>query len=249
MNAFVQQQGSTPRAADLGIQALQDREAVLLREVAKMRAQQGVLQQQAQSGEAVIRTAAETQLRQMDLDLASSEADLDVVQKQIAAHLRTTAGPNARIVAGPNSPVIATPYTPPPPLLDRIDNDAITAMFVITTMALLIPLSVGLMRRMWRRPPVQQSSPQLDALSQRFDRVEQAVDAIAIEIERISEGQRFVTKVMSERPAVVQQPATPAADEASMLGEAKPFLALGAGPIEPIPVVQRQAVRQSITPH
>src|ERR1700674_2600181 len=32
----------------------------------------------------------------------------------------------------------------------------------------------------------------------RLARIEQAVDAIALEVERISEGQRFITKLMSE---------------------------------------------------
>jgi 3-hydroxymyristoyl/3-hydroxydecanoyl-(acyl carrier protein) dehydratase len=33
----------------------------------------------------------------------------------------------------------------------------------------------------------------------RFERLEQAVESIAIEVERVSEGQRFVTKLLSER--------------------------------------------------
>lgn len=33
----------------------------------------------------------------------------------------------------------------------------------------------------------------------RFERLEQAVDAIAVEMERIGEGQRFVTKLLAER--------------------------------------------------
>jgi hypothetical protein len=33
----------------------------------------------------------------------------------------------------------------------------------------------------------------------RLERLEQAVEAIAIEIERVSEGQRFVTKMLSDR--------------------------------------------------
>jgi len=36
----------------------------------------------------------------------------------------------------------------------------------------------------------------------RLEKLEQSVDAIAIEIERISEGQRFVTKLLSEGHAV-----------------------------------------------
>jgi hypothetical protein len=36
-------------------------------------------------------------------------------------------------------------------------------------------------------------------VSARLERMEQAIDSIAIEVERISEGQRFTTKLLSER--------------------------------------------------
>ena len=48
------------------------------------------------------------------------------------------------------------------------------------------------------------SSPDVIA---RLERMEQAIDAIAVEIERVSEGQRFTTKLLSERTG------TPAAPE------------------------------------
>ncbi|HXY31742.1 MAG TPA: hypothetical protein VEI06_13615 [Gemmatimonadaceae bacterium] len=35
----------------------------------------------------------------------------------------------------------------------------------------------------------------------RLERIEQAVDSIAVEVERISEGQRFTTKLLSDRGA------------------------------------------------
>ncbi len=41
-------------------------------------------------------------------------------------------------------------------------------------------------------------APELDA---RLERMEQAIQAIAIETERIAEGQRFTTKLLSERAA------------------------------------------------
>jgi hypothetical protein len=41
-------------------------------------------------------------------------------------------------------------------------------------------------------------APELDA---RLTRIEQAVEAISIEVERVSEGQRFTTKLLSERAA------------------------------------------------
>ena len=42
-------------------------------------------------------------------------------------------------------------------------------------------------------------SPDLRALEARLARIEQAVDAIAIEVERVAEGQRFTTSLLSDR--------------------------------------------------
>jgi hypothetical protein len=41
----------------------------------------------------------------------------------------------------------------------------------------------------------------------RLARIEQAVEAIALEVERISEGQRFTTKLLSENSRAFQKPA------------------------------------------
>jgi hypothetical protein len=40
----------------------------------------------------------------------------------------------------------------------------------------------------------------------RLARIEQAVDAIALEVERISEGQRFTTKLLSESGQMLRKP-------------------------------------------
>jgi hypothetical protein len=37
-----------------------------------------------------------------------------------------------------------------------------------------------------------------DEVASRLERMEQALEAVAIEVERISEGQRFTTKLLSE---------------------------------------------------
>jgi hypothetical protein len=150
---------------------------------------------------------------------------------------------------------IVNSMMPPPPPQNfgpqwPIDPDAMTAAFLLLAIGLIVPLSVGLTRRLWRRPAPVAPAPEVEAVSKaRFDRLEQAVDAIAIEIERISEGQRFVTRVLSERPTNVRPAAANADAKDAALGEAKPFLALGAGPVEAIPIAQRQSVKQSITPH
>ena len=45
----------------------------------------------------------------------------------------------------------------------------------------------------------------------RLERIEHAIDAMAIEVERISEGQRFVTRLLSERTA--ERAAIPASQQ------------------------------------
>jgi hypothetical protein len=44
-------------------------------------------------------------------------------------------------------------------------------------------------------------------MTARLERIEQAVDAIAVEVERISEGQRFTTKLLADRGATPPLPA------------------------------------------
>ena len=49
-----------------------------------------------------------------------------------------------------------------------------------------------------RKKP-QAAIPALDEVAQRLARMEQAIDATAVEVERISEAQRFTTKLLVER--------------------------------------------------
>ncbi|HEY9229733.1 MAG TPA: hypothetical protein VIP11_23990 [Gemmatimonadaceae bacterium] len=237
------QQTQTPQAATPQIVALQARELELREEVAKLQAQHNVLEAQARSSEGYIRIPAQQQLMQVDLQLAAGQADLASVQARIVA-----AGGRTTTETPPPRQTTSAPPPGPRAFLDRIDPDAITAVFVLTTLAFIVPLSVAITRRLWRRPARETNSPALDAIASRLERVEQAVDAVAIEMERVAESQRFVARVLVERPSA-PAPVVAEADNASALGEAKPFLALGAGPLEPIPVVQRPAVKQSVTPH
>jgi hypothetical protein len=39
----------------------------------------------------------------------------------------------------------------------------------------------------------------VDRLEERLSRIEQAVDAMSVEVERVAEGQRFTTRLLSER--------------------------------------------------
>jgi hypothetical protein len=53
--------------------------------------------------------------------------------------------------------------------------------------------------RRFRKSPRNRAPLMISADSERLQRLEQGMDAVAVEIERISEGQRFVTKLLSEQ--------------------------------------------------
>jgi ActR/RegA family two-component response regulator len=58
-----------------------------------------------------------------------------------------------------------------------------------------------------RRPPKAGEADSGSRMAQeRLARLEQAVDAIAVEIERISEGQRFTTQLLSEQARRTSDP-------------------------------------------
>lgn len=177
---------------------------------------------------------------------AQELAGVDASIAQLEGHLASVAASIARVqIAGRQARGDVPPFRDPGA---GMRGDQITMVSVIFTLAVLMPISLGIARRLFKRSS-REAAPVSDPMANaRLERLEQGMDAIAIEIERISEGQRFVTKVLTERAA--QAPMAPAnpKDATSPLGE-KPFLALGAGPMETIRAPERQGVRQSITPH
>ena len=74
----------------------------------------------------------------------------------------------------------------------------IAGMVFVLALVLGLPLVFAYIKRMSRadREPIVSSSPDTD---RRLERIEHAIDAMAVEVERISEGQRFVTQLLSDR--------------------------------------------------
>ena len=73
----------------------------------------------------------------------------------------------------------------------------IVAIVACASTAIFFPMARAYARRLEQdasRPPALPGD-----LTLRLERMEQAIDSIAIEVERISEGQRFTTKLLAER--------------------------------------------------
>jgi hypothetical protein len=83
-------------------------------------------------------------------------------------------------------------------------NDAAAVLVPLGGMIMIGALVLGfpMIRLMSRRLDAKLSAPPMasDAIA-RLERIEHAIDAMSVEVERIAEGQRFTTKLLSERSA------------------------------------------------
>ena len=74
---------------------------------------------------------------------------------------------------------------------------AVPLGFFVT--AIVLAVGVPLARAYSRRMDAESRNPQIPTeITSRLERMEQAIDSVALEVERISEGQRFTTRLLSE---------------------------------------------------
>jgi len=88
-------------------------------------------------------------------------------------------------------------------------EDVFTFVAIIVAMGCFTGILISWMKnRRAKQLPSPELMHRLDEIAERMNRIETAVDATAIEIERISEGQRFTTRLLADRagaPALVDQ--------------------------------------------
>ena len=89
-------------------------------------------------------------------------------------------------------------------MADHSDAQTVV-LFVMQEIAIAIVFGItGWMLKSWlshqeKMKELSVAKERLDSSDERLARVENAVEAIAVEVERISEGQRYVTKLLNER--------------------------------------------------
>jgi hypothetical protein len=82
-----------------------------------------------------------------------------------------------------------------------VDEDIvipIAGMIFSGIMVLGLPLVILYVRRLWNRDSGSEN-PSSASTDHRLERIEQAIDAMAVEVERVAEAQRFMTKLLSDR--------------------------------------------------
>ncbi|MEO7457224.1 MAG: hypothetical protein ABIY52_13250 [Gemmatimonadaceae bacterium] len=129
----------------------------------------------------------EQRLGVLDARIARLEQDIDQNGEQLASLAARRA-----VAQQPSSPGGRN---------NNMDRNVVP-MVVVFTIFVLAPLAVSIARMFWRRGSLPARAVPNPENTQRLERMEQAIDTIAIEMERVSEGQRFITRILSEaRPA------------------------------------------------
>jgi hypothetical protein len=143
------------------------------------------LADQVRRADGVNKTGLESRLAVLDGRIVRIESEIDQVGEQLAS-------PQAARLAETQPPFQFGPI-----FSKNIDPEPIVITF---TLFVLAPIALSISRLIWKRGSRTTMAPALATdSSERLERIEQAMDAIAIEVERVSEGQRFVTRLLSER--------------------------------------------------
>jgi hypothetical protein len=176
-------------------------------------------------GPATTRPTTTNQNPSTDQDLQNAARDLreeirNNIQRELnAARARSSAQAEGRAVpATPAPPALPgqitirrpdgnTVISVPPGFRDNIIPPQmvdISIAFFMTVAAIIIglPLARAFARRMDRRGA---TAPMSNEIASQLTHLNQAVDAIALEVERISEGQRFTTRLLSEQREAARQ--------------------------------------------
>lgn len=169
------------------------------------------LAQQYEGASGANRAGLDAQLRVLDQRIVQLETDIAETGRQLTS-------PQAGLIGVPSAPPGRSP---------RFDRGPMTAFSIVFTLFVLAPMAIAAARLMWRRASRPAVPPAWSDATTRFDRLEQAVDAIAIEMERVSEGQRFMTRILTERGAAGTS--APAESTPALNGQGQPLPALGAG--------------------
>lgn len=163
-----------------------------------------IVRQQAPATTAPAQAGAEARARAQDAkDLAEQ------IRKEVQAELEGVAVPPTPIperrftIRGPNGEQTVIGMPPPGEIIPPEAVDiSLAFFFTIAAIIIGLPIARAFARRMDRKGGVAQVPSEVSA---QLAHLNQAVDAIALEVERISEGQRFTTRLLSEQRDAARQ--------------------------------------------
>jgi hypothetical protein len=163
---------------------LQARQEVLTTQVEKLNDAREELADDLNQRTGTDREGIESRIKQLDGQIQQAQTDLMEVTKQLAnAAPASVADQVQTVYRGFN------------------DEDMVAAGFAGAAImfALFLPFMIRNFFRRRRAGATGTTTIQVPSIAaERIDRMEQSIDSIAVEIERVSENQRFMTRLMTE---------------------------------------------------
>ncbi|HVD60802.1 MAG TPA: hypothetical protein VNC11_08020 [Gemmatimonadaceae bacterium] len=125
---------------------------------------------------------------------AGIEARIAGIDARIAAMDKQIADADAQVA---KAAAVPGAIVEPPRIVRSGPPEEIYIIGTVFTFVCLIPIVIAWTRRLWKRGSVVVTSIPKE-ISERLARLEQSADATALEVERIGEGQRFLTRIFTE---------------------------------------------------
>lgn len=198
-------------------------------EVSALRARRSMLSDQLNSADGRRKELSQLARTATGADKAGLEQRIGVLDARLA-RLETDIDETGRLLSSAPAALVSTRGTPDFSLGSGGRNTMDRAIPIVGMLSVfvLFPIAISIARNIWRRGSLPRATTSDRESAQRLERMEQAMEAIAIEIERVSEGQRFVTRLLGEQRAGVpggpgERPVARAADLPHLpVGERKP---------------------------
>ncbi|MEP6508361.1 MAG: hypothetical protein ABJC63_09070 [Gemmatimonadales bacterium] len=146
------------------------------------------------------RSELSTQLQEPSVagaDRKGLESRITDVDGRISNLQKQMSDADAQVAKSASVPGAAVDPPEPPRTGPPDEAWVLGGLFIVCA---ILPLSIAFARRIWKRGGTVIAAFPTE-IAERMSRVEQVVEATQIEVERIGEGQRFMTKVLTENPA------------------------------------------------
>lgn len=170
------------------VRALRERRGEISDQITNVSSRRDRIAKQLLDADPAARGGLQARLQVLDDRIVQLERELDVTGEAVR---------NA-----PSELVAATQGPSPADIANRVTTEVVPIVAILSVFV-LGPMAIAFSRFIWRRAggPSREQQVVDSQQQQRLDQLQQAVDTIAIEVERISEGQRFVTKLLTDGKA------------------------------------------------
>ncbi len=170
------------------------------RDIASIRERRSELDNQLESAASRRNDLAE-ELREADVAARPGlEQRISVLDERIVQLEQDLGETGRELTSSPRSLVTTT--APPMQGFDGLGPGQITGISIVFTILVLFPIALAFARLLWKKATAA-SRPNIPTEAVvRLQRLEEAVDTVAVEMERVSEGQRFMSRLLSEPNAL-----------------------------------------------